>query len=358
MNTYFLVLTQPSNVGDLLINKMLIKELARHGNVYVDCYNCPDDFRDVLFENMDNVIDLWKEYHYTVKRLNFIKFRNILKKKSIKLFTQSPGPFTKIHFLPLRLALNAIHKIVSMVNIPFVRIGNCCSEALAKGEVISESYVDSYYLRSHQSVEYLKKMTDRSVYYFPDLSFLYSFDLRKYDKKKIAVFCFREVTGNLDSFISGLKYFVSKLLENGYKIKIAYQVKSDEAFSKYIYSIFKCDKVSYHENLIWYNQLDFYKDVNIVFSNRLHSLLIGAMYGAIPVAFTNSENVVRKISDVFDSSISTISKELLLSETSYKNINSIIIDSDSYRKKLAFHIQENSRICRLLINELVEKLDK
>ena len=37
-NFYFLCITQPSNLGDLIINKMLVDELCRYGKVYVDAY--------------------------------------------------------------------------------------------------------------------------------------------------------------------------------------------------------------------------------------------------------------------------------------------------------------------------------
>ncbi|WP_373941208.1 hypothetical protein OEG92_15795 [Polaribacter sejongensis] len=40
MKIYFLVATQHDNLGDLLINKMLINEISKYGTVYVDASRC------------------------------------------------------------------------------------------------------------------------------------------------------------------------------------------------------------------------------------------------------------------------------------------------------------------------------
>ena len=57
MNSYFICATQPTNVGDLVINKMLIDELCRYGTVYVDACGLPSDFKNVLLQHA-NAVDV------------------------------------------------------------------------------------------------------------------------------------------------------------------------------------------------------------------------------------------------------------------------------------------------------------
>lgn len=50
MNSYFICATQPTNLGDLVINKMLVDELCRYGKVFVDAYGLPEEFTKYLFD--------------------------------------------------------------------------------------------------------------------------------------------------------------------------------------------------------------------------------------------------------------------------------------------------------------------
>lgn len=348
MNIYFLVLTQPSNVGDLLINKMLIKELARQGKVYIDCYNCAADFRDSLFANMENVVDVYKSYHFTAKKLNLVKFASLLKRENIGLYTQSPGPLKKITQLKLRIGLGMIHRTIRLLEIPFYRIGNCCSEAIDSRADVVEKGVSAYFLRSTESVNYLKSLTNKPVKYIPDLAYLYNYEAKSSQKDKIAVLCFRKVK-NIDNFLPYVSWIVDYLRDKGYIIRLAYQVKQDASFTNMLYEYLKKDGVSLRGDIIWYDNLNFYENVDIVLSNRLHSLLIGAMHGAIPVAFTDSDKVVRKIEDVYKSSLPTISNSLLLNKQNFHSITEILHNRDTLRNKLYQHIQENADLCRDII---------
>lgn len=69
MNTYFICATQYTNLGDLMINKLLIEELCKYGKVYVDASSVPSSFKKPLLEN-PNSIDVFNEYGITVKALS------------------------------------------------------------------------------------------------------------------------------------------------------------------------------------------------------------------------------------------------------------------------------------------------
>ena len=91
MNSYFICATQPSNLGDLIINKMLIDELCRYGNVYVDAYGIPAEFKSIILRN-NNAIDVDGYLNITVKRfgitnvLRLIKLDKLNSIKEIKEF--------------------------------------------------------------------------------------------------------------------------------------------------------------------------------------------------------------------------------------------------------------------------------
>ena len=96
VNTYFICATQPDNLGDLIINKMLIDELSIYGYVYLDAWGIPDEFKLPLLEN-ENVIDV-SNFIFTVKRRSLrylFLYIFFLKRKNVKLISRSSGPLVE-----------------------------------------------------------------------------------------------------------------------------------------------------------------------------------------------------------------------------------------------------------------------
>ena len=73
MNTIFICDCQYENLGDLIINKLLVDEFAKYGTVYIDTYNVPENFKAPLLEGQ-NLIDLYSNYRITLK--NKYKLQN------------------------------------------------------------------------------------------------------------------------------------------------------------------------------------------------------------------------------------------------------------------------------------------
>ena len=144
MNTYFLCLTQYVNVGDLLINKMLIDEFCRHGYVYLDCPDAPEEFRRFLLLNK-NVIDINKVHKFSVRTLNFYRFPSILKKCNITHFSQSPGPIRKKDSYANRIFAKYLHYILKPNKIRECKVGNCCSAIEARGDMININHSSEIY---------------------------------------------------------------------------------------------------------------------------------------------------------------------------------------------------------------------
>jgi len=298
MKIYFLVATQPNNLGDLLINRLLIEEISKYGEVYVDSYGLPNNFREHLYIN-DKIIDVEKFYGGTLKRFPPFKILHKLRKDNFTHFFKSPGP-TKISFNKNSIALLFIYSYLSILKIDVSFVG---IDLLIKNKVLNfilDKSVNNILVRSKKNLEEYKFRT-LIFNYIPDLALLYKPILPVVKSKKIAI-SFREITSNYSLFIASLDKLFSSLIIMGYTIEIFYQVIPDYLFNKRIYTDLKRDHVHFKEDLLWFNQLDFYADKSFVLSNRLHVLLLGAAYQAIPLGYLDSNDAkVNKIFNIFNS---------------------------------------------------------
>ena len=354
MKTYFLCLTQYENVGDLLINKMLIEEFAKFGLVYLDCPHAPDDFRRFLFQHK-NVIDVNKKFGLSIKKTNIISVLYFLRKQKIKLFLQSPGPIKPNSRGISHLYFRFIHCMLRLIDVPFCRVGNCCSTIASRGQRAYFNDTTAIYVRSYDSVKYIKTLGFQNVSYIPDLAFLFKNRIPVFPKKKIAVLSFRKVKTDENKFIDWLRLCIDNLLHNGYNVELVFQVKKDEAFTRSIYNQIKSENVKFVDELLWYDSLDYYADKSIVISNRLHSLLIGAVYGAVPLAYIDGDDMTSKIYDVFNSAITNYELYITNSEDIAK-LDNIISNIDELKKSILDDCSVNAGMCINSINEIVNSL--
>ena len=353
MNFYFLCATQATNLGDLVINKMLIDELCKYGYVYVDCYNIPLQFKKYILEN-SNVIDVYNTTGFSIKKGNIFKFCLFLKKANIKCFTQSPGPLGRLS-RRYSLYFKVISYILKCFKIRYYLIGNCCSAAIASNERLSINYANAYYLRSKSSLKYLINCQIKNVAYIPDLAFLYRDKAIISQENKIATLCFREVKSDYNSFIEWLKQIISLLKIRGYNIEFIYQVYKDKDFTYKIQEDIskRFKNISLAENITWYDNLCYYSGKTIIISNRLHSLLLGAIHNAIPIAFCDNSPEFLKIKDVYDSIFSDYSSNLFISKNSYSNLKYIINNSKVVQEHIIRMADHNALLCHDTIKEIV-----
>ena len=183
-NTYYICATQISNLGDLVINKVLIDELCNYGKVYLDAHNIPDDFKAPLFRNA-NVVDVSKR-DLTVKSLsvcNIFRFIKLIRKEKIKLITRSPGPLVD-PTERIRYGFSLINIIGRILGAKVVYFGNCCSMEKSKRAIMKSTRQNAVYLRSSESVDYAKNYLKCEVGFVPDMAFLMPVDSTKIHKKK------------------------------------------------------------------------------------------------------------------------------------------------------------------------------
>lgn len=359
MNSYFLCATQPTNVGDLIINKMLIEELSKFGKVYVDCYNLPSEFTNALLSNNSNLINVYDKFNISLKRLDIIRCKNLIKKENVSFFTSSPGPIKSVKLTDLRdIALLFIHRVVKSSGVRLFSIGNCCSgiAAIEQNDKF-DKYIEHYFLRSFQSVSFMKN-AGINASYIPDLAFLYARKAnrsRDNQRKKIA-FCFRDIAQR-NLLLDWCKDTTMKFIKTGYQIVIIHQVQKDSIICKEIYDFINDKNVTLVEDSLWYNTLNFYNDVEIVFSNRLHSLLIGGIYGAIPYAIMSDDIETKKISDVFESSLGDGHNRFMSKINSRVDVDEILASISQLRNEFDAIVEKNSSQCSTIIKELVKKIE-
>lgn len=357
MNSYFLCVTQPTNAGDLLINRMLIEELSLYGKVYVDCYNCPESFTSILVGHSDNIIDVYKTFGFSLKRGSFMRFFRLLRNHNIRLYTHSPGPLNRVTNLPSWFCFKIIRGILSLSKVSFIRIGNCCSAAMATGTNVLESKSVEYYVRSRKGVIFLNKFRKEGIDYIPDLAFLYKRHVNYCEKSRIALMSFRQVTENLEGFVDWVKNCVCILQDNGYEVLFYHQVKCDFSFMKYLYDELGNDNIQFRSEILWYDDFSFYADKSIVVSNRLHCLLMGIVYNAVPLAYVDGEKKIQKIKDVFESSMFSKSNNYITDYTSNNKLVDLVSRMTFHQMIIRDIVKDNFETCYNTIKRIVERLD-
>lgn len=355
VNTYFICATQTSNLGDLMINKMLVDELCNYGIVYLDALGVPDEFKKPMLAN-NNVIEV-SQYGFSVKRLsvkNLFKFASFIKKNDVRLITRSPGPLEEPS-AKIRFGFSAINMLAKLCKAKIVYFGNCCSEALSYRRKLKSTHMDEIYVRSYDSVEYAKQYFSCPVSYIPDMAFLMTTS-KSYVKHKTVVIDYRSVADENKTSISDLQSIVSKFISLGYSVELYYQVKSDKERMLSLYNVLKNKSVIMRNDLLWYDEMEnFYSDKAFVISNRLHSLLFGAVYGVIPIAVISDDPRVTKIMHVFKSSFPEMFNENI---NVFKglDVEKLVLKEEALRKTLNLSMMDNKGMCSKIINKAVSSL--
>lgn len=350
MNSYILCATQPFNLGDLIINKMLIDELSYYGKVYIDTYGLPNNFKKYLLENK-NTVDIYETYHFSLKRINLLQFKKLLKKENIKIFTRSPGPLYNLKKYK-QLIFNLIYRIAQKSSAQVLFIGNCASSFLITQQKIKDTNISHLYLRSYESVNYVKQIYTNNVSYIPDLAFLLRSNNDKFEKKNKVAFNFRH-NGIDRSIKEKCIKIINDFTSNGYQVELYYQVEKDFDFLLDLYKDIDNPSVLFRNKIVWYDDLNFYEDKTFVISNRLHSLIIGATYGAIPIVFSNNDKSCAKIKHVFDSSFQEYSNLFFNDFNQEIDVNKYIENQSTYANIVNNVVLSNKNICKKVFNDIL-----
>ena len=355
MNSFILLQTQFENLGDLIINKMLIDELCRYGNVYLDLGKAPQNFSAPLLMNV-NAIDVAKEKKTYTKGLRAYILRFLLfRRYNIRLSTTAPGPIYphEKERISKKIILDIIYYLNKCLGTKSLKIGNCCSHLQVEQIPFKANRIDAYYLRSQESVRYLSQyISSKKVSYIPDLCFLLKYQVKPIAKKKYAILDLR--SSENPEIYTWCQKIVNDLVSQGFEVILYYQVEKDRQPMLHLYEYLKRPGVSVRDNIVWYNDLQFYADKMFVISNRLHSLLIGAAYEVYPICINEETVLTSKLKHVFKSSFSKDLPIIFNTDTIPSfDFNDLYF---SNIEKINKEFSDNAKICRETIFSLVEKL--
>lgn len=272
--------TQFENVGDALINRLLITEASKYGTVIVDVSRCPISFIEMLnLESMPTVI-------VTKRFSTFILYMLKLKitGQSVTYFLNPGGLGKKIPKakLPFALAQNFYLLFLRLFLIKIAHLGFSISnqKGIDKWIFKIRSYLcSSVHPRDSITLNYMKDEFFKVDSCIPDLAFLLNGNFELNENSKSVLFSFRtdsEYTSSID-FIKLVMYSVYKK-HGDVKYYFSSQVLRDESFNNELFNWFSENISSNAEVIKCKYDIDFYKEiyrtVSSVYSNRLHVLLL------------------------------------------------------------------------------------
>ena len=305
MNIYFLVATQHDNLGDLLINKMLIDEVSKYGTVYVDAAGVPANFKEALLSKK-GVKDFEKEYGGSLKRMSGYKLLSKVKAE-FGYYFKSPGPaggFGYDYKSLIRTAVMAYQfNYLSKGNMKLNLVGNdivLLTKLDSWFQKSTNKCFRNYLVRSTENRDQLLALGYKNASFIPDVAFLYnnSFDV-KVKKEKVCI-SFRDLKSEkyelkiIDILTKAIPYYK----EQGLIVEFSFQVGSDYEFNKFLYEKFKSENVFFRQDCLKYNEIPYYNSAKYVLTNRLHVMILGMVHQAIPVLILNDDHNTSKINRI------------------------------------------------------------
>ncbi|QXP64480.1 hypothetical protein [Polaribacter sp. HaHaR_3_91] len=305
MKIYFLVATQHDNLGDLLINKMLIDEISKYGTVYVDAAGVPDSFKKELISK-NNVKDFELEYGGSLKRITGYKLLSDVRSE-FDFYFKSPGPSGGVGYdyksiirtVVLAYQFNYLSKGQMKLNL----VGN---DIIIKTKLDSwfqrntNKCFENYLVRSKQNRDELLDLGYKNARFIPDVAFLYDRKNGTNEKKEKVCISFRDLKSEKykNKIISILTDAIPFYKEKGLIIEFCFQVESDYEFNKFLYEKFKSENVLFKASCLKYNEIPYYNTAKYVLTNRLHVMILGIVHQAIPVLVLNDDLKTSKINRI------------------------------------------------------------
>jgi len=352
----YIVATQYDNVGDLLINKCLIDQISKYGQVYLDTKNVPESFIKELLKDTQNVIKLTELTPKSFKGKGAVSlyFSNL----GITHIFKSPGPFgsagNKKVFLK-NMLIGLIFKMFKSKNVKSYLVGNDVhyKNGLDKKSVnFFSKNTEKILCRSHSNVNALKGLGLKNIDYIPDMCFGYSpKDIIDSESNEIGV-SFRRLDD--EKYHQRIVEAIQCILDNSdKKIVFFYQVNHDFEYNKELFIHFKNNQnVSFHEDCLQWDTLSFYNKFSFTLSNRLHVLLLGLVYNVIPIGLLNNDSKTQKIVDIFDG---VALNDFLINELTKDKITNFTLHEQTLKARIKEVSLKQKNMIEDKIYEIIEK---
>lgn len=314
-----------SNLGDILINVLLIRELSKLGNVYLDGAFDKSIQELILTNNpfASNIITVTGIKSFEGKPV--VRWINLFKTiKNVSFVLDPPGAYIE-GYSPLKAKLK-YHKykmraiiLKSLFNIKMLRLGVSLGPFSDNFYHLQKKLSEVYYsiaVRDSLNFADLKGRNFSNISLIDDLAFLYNkIDFKfltdnKLDKSKntqplIVISLRGDIEGhklNIEYFNSLAERVISILKVNpNYQLKLAYQVQED-------LEVLEALKVKLDEHniaaellkeqLTLGQAIHLYASANYVITNRLHVALFAILNDTIPLITTDIKKH-KKIVNIF-----------------------------------------------------------
>ncbi|MDJ0555957.1 MAG: polysaccharide pyruvyl transferase family protein [Microcoleaceae cyanobacterium MO_207.B10] len=369
------------NQGDLVLTKVLLLQLRKHGKLIVNDLEVPEWYCQQL--------DLRDEerssfYHKNFALMIWLYGLKALFQPNLKVYLiLRPGHFygnsTK---LGNKMLLGALYyHLMRLIKVRICRFGTSIeslSKRLEIAEKLRASAMYFYSVRDSISKNYALKIGISQVHFFPDMAWFlqkrYSNDDLKWlmqvpnaNKKSLhfdspyVIFSFRNKYKEFDSsdYQSNLLEVLDeivKLICNdwGYQIVICYQVDSDYKFSKTLMNRYQDDyNMNFIEDYIdSYSMYDLYGQASMVFSNRLHTLMFAMFCGALSIPIINKIKE-QKINGIFsDAGLEEVILDVSQGSEIINNLPDLVAKSKCLKEKISLCFAQQQKVGEKIITQV------
>lgn len=294
MAVYFSLDTQFENLGDEVINGLLLRELGRRQKLKVLIGKAPDWY---LANISEAVRSLGGNVEFIADRNRYMRdfvLGSLLQPGNIMLLSCGDVSTSKPNYMRSRV-------MSVLTRLPFLQIAQVGASRLKLADADRGWLVRAarngglITVRDEYSLQTLEQ-AGINARLLPDLAFLLEY--RRPATPTKALFMFRETDADRDKFTALLATMVTKALGLGLEPVFGWQVQRDEPFNRALAEQMGADLLmlptSGEGRLA--PTLQIYDDVAVIVSNRLHALLLAASRGALPIPMLReSEYKVRGV---------------------------------------------------------------
>lgn len=365
---YYQTKTKFTNTGDVLINKAMIEMLRNYGNIKCNCENnIPDYFINELDIKESEKIKVKNEFSLA---FDILKTAKKLNKNGNKVYIVSGLGHTFGNGIKKNIR-NIIayifFSIYKLYGVKIVRIGISLGPLggiLSKTEKIRSKKVDYYYVRDTKSLELCNEIGINNARLCPDLSWIYdNKNKRKFNPNQSICINLRKSILDNDEPLSYLEAMLKRCsdilnilnYDKSKKLFFCYQVDEDKEFSKFCYNYFnsKYDCVYIEDKITLFSAGNIYSKCSFNISNRMHSLLLGYKYGALPIALIDQKKHIKIHQTLKDNGLEKLSIDVYRGND--KSINYINNNSKKLASKLFLVEKERQKEILNILDRIFEK---
>lgn len=342
--------TQFENLGDCVINEVLIREICKFQKVMILGPRLPNWLERTVLQRGNAII-----YRSRLKfALQILKFLIIRKRLT---FFFKPGHMVRSPSFSGELrksVVTAVTAALSLVGVKICRAGTSLDRyrLLEQFAQVQLGHLHALYgVRDYESLTMAKQFGIKSATFTPDLAFLLPQEKESITRRTEIGLSFRRrdwIHGDpWSTLINTVRTFIT---EHSFKPVVIQQVMFDQQVSEKLQSEIHADLVQFSGTLGSAEDIfERYRLCHVVVSNRLHSLLFAWMQGAIPIAVVD-RTADQKLCSLFEQyELLELIIDIRQTEHLHAALEMIFRDSESIRKKLRGIAEREQALLRSII---------